>query len=297
MMSVRAARQLALNGEIINKDVNGKNPCPFVKWAGGKRFLLEELKKNLPEELRSKDLYSGDYYEPFVGGGALFFGIHKQLKKAYLSDINRDLIFTYKAIQENPDELIELLKIHSRQNNKKYYLSIRELDPKIPVEIAARFIYLNKTCYNGLYRVNRQGKFNVPYGTYVNPNIVDEKNILACHEALKRAKVEYKDFKSIKPKKGDFVYFDPPYHPTVDNFTEYTKLSFTEKDQDDLKEFAKTLYKRGVKVMLSNSDSDYIHSIYRKNKFFRIQIVRAPRFVNCKADGRNLVQEVLITSY
>jgi DNA adenine methylase len=295
-MATRVALQLALNGE-VTKGTNGKYPCPFVKWAGGKRFLLGELCRNLPGELRNPDVFKGDYYEPFVGGGALFFALHKKLKKAYLSDSNHDLVITYRAIQENPYELIHLLEEHSRNNSKSYYLGIRQQEPVEPLEIAARFIYLNKTCYNGLYRVNRQGKFNVPYGTYKNPNIVDEKNILACHEALKCAKIEYKDFKAIKPRKGDFVYFDPPYHPTdVISFTEYTKTNFTEKDQADLMELARLLHKRGVKVMLSNSDTPFINDLY-KGVPFRVQIVQAPRFVNCKADRRNLVREVLITNY
>jgi DNA adenine methylase len=295
-MATRAAIQLALNGE-ISKDTNGKYPYPFVKWAGGKRFLLEDLCSNLPEEIRNPNTFNGDYYEPFVGGGALFFALHKKLKRAYLSDINRDLILTYIAIQDHPVDLILQLKEHSENNSKQYYLDIRKQEPEDLVEIAARFIYLNKTCYNGLYRVNRQGKFNVPYGTYKNPNIVDEKNILACHEALKFAKIEYKDFKTIEPRKGDFVYFDPPYHPTdAISFTEYTKMNFTEKDQEDLMNFARLLHKRGVKMMLSNSDTPYINDLYKRGQF-HIQIVQAPRFVNCKADRRNLVREVLITNY
>jgi DNA adenine methylase len=178
--------------------------APFVKWVGGKRSLLKDLISHLPEKFDT-------YYEPFVGGGALFFTIHNQLKNAFLSDINLDLIITYKAIQKDPQKLIEILNKHSVNHSKDYYYKIRDSHNLCnPLEVAARLIYLNRTCYNGLYRVNRAGHFNVPMGSYKNPSIINEKNILTCSEALKNVKIEMKAFDSIRPKAGDLVYFDPP---------------------------------------------------------------------------------------
>jgi len=266
-------------------------PHPFVKWAGGKRCLLNDLIANLPENF-------GDYYEPFIGGGALFFALHKKIKKAHLSDINLDLVYVYNAIKKDPHQLMEALKIHANNHSKDYYYSIRSKhDFEDSIDIAARFLYLNRTCYNGLYRVNKAGQFNVPMGNYKNPNIVQEVNILACHEALKKAKIEYNDFDHIHPKENDFVYFDPPYHPTDEaSFTSYTKQNFTETDQVRLRDFAINLHRKGVKVMLSNSNTKFIRDIY-KNKAFTILIVNAPRYVNCKSEGRSAVEEVLIRSY
>jgi DNA adenine methylase len=266
-------------------------PLPFVKWVGGKRSLLKELSSHLPEKFDT-------YYEPFVGGGALFFAIHKQLKNAFLSDINLDLVITYKAIQKEPQKLIEILNKHSVNHSKDYYYKIRgSHNLWNPLEVAARLIYLNRTCYNGLYRVNRTGHFNVPMGSYKNPSIINEKNIMACSEALKNVKIEMKAFDSIRPKAGDLVYFDPPYHPTDEiSFTSYTKLDFTEKDQVNLRDFAVSLHKKGVKVMLSNSHTSFIKDLY-KSSIFKIHVVKAPRFVNCKKDKRNPVEEVIITNY
>jgi len=276
-------------GDIHNYS-DSDEPYPFVKWAGGKRCLLKILLANMPNRINS-------YYEPFVGGGALFFGFHQRLSKAYLSDNNPELMITYTAIKKDPKRLIELLKNHEVHHNKEYYYDIRQQQPDDPYELAARLIYLNKTCYNGLYRVNKSGKFNVPMGTYKNPRIVDENNILTCSAALKNVTLECHEFDSINPKSGDFVYFDPPYHPTdVINFTKYTQADFTEQDQVRLKDFAITLHKKGVKVMLSNSNADFIQDIYKGRPFYK-QVVRAPRFVNCKKDKRNPVEELLITTY
>lgn len=266
-------------------------PLPFVKWAGGKRCLIRELESNLPEEFNN-------YYEPFIGGGALFFAISKDLNSAFLSDFNFQLVLTYAAIKNDPEKLIAQLKTHAKQHSKDYYYKVRSYhNAKDPIFIAARLIYLNKTCYNGLYRVNKSGNFNVPIGRYTNPNIVQEANIRNCNRALQIATIECREFDTIQPEAGDFVYCDPPYHPTDEiNFTSYTKNDFTEKDQERLRDFALKLHKKGVKVMLSNSNSKYINSLYDK-KPFNIQVVEAPRFVNCKRDGRNPVEEVLITTY
>lgn len=264
---------------------------PFVKWAGGKRSIIDELAENIPQEFRN-------YYEPFVGGGALFFHLHEKLSKAYLSDINLDLIMAYAVIKKNPKELIDLLKVHKQKHNDDYYYKVRKqhnLDDAI--KIAARFLYLNKTCYNGLYRVNKKGEFNVPVGRYTNPNIVQEENIFLCNNALQKATVEYREYNSIRPKAGDFVYCDPPYHPVNgSSFTSYTKLDFSENDQAQLRDFALELHSKGVNVMLSNSNTPFIQDLYKKVPF-TVRIVHAPRYVNCKPGGRDNVEEVLITTY
>jgi DNA adenine methylase len=269
----------------------GNFPVPFIKWVGGKRCLIKDLISHSPEKFET-------YYEPFVGGGALFFALHNKIKKAQISDSNLDLILTYRAIQKEPENLIALLKKHKTNHSKEYYYKIRKLhDIKNPLDKAARLIYLNRTCYNGLFRVNKSGEFNVPMGTYKNPTIVNEPNILACHKILKDTKIEWRNFDTIKPKSGDFVYCDPPYHPTDEiSFTNYTRLDFTEKDQVNLRDFAVNLTKKGVKVMLSNSNTPFIRDIY-KGSIFHINIVTAPRFVNCKKDKRNPVEEVIITNY
>jgi DNA adenine methylase len=280
-----------MDGQNQKQLINGKFPCPFVKWAGGKRFLINELISRLPARFNN-------YYEPFAGGGALFFAIYQKFTgQAYLSDINLDLVFAYRAIQDDPRRLITILKNHAENHTREHYYEVRTSEPEEAIDRAARFIYLNKTCYNGLYRVNKSGKFNVPLGTQKNSSIVQESNILRCHEALKCAQVEYKEFDKITPKPGDFAYCDPPYHPTdAVSFTGYTKMNFTERDQERLMEFAISLHRKGVFVMLSNSDTPYINDLY-KGEPFKISIVNAPRFVNCKADKRNPVREVLITNY
>lgn len=264
---------------------------PFLKWVGGKRGIISELTNRLP------DTYN-NYYEAFVGGGALFFEIAATLKKAYLSDTNLDLVITYSVIKKDPHKLIELLKKHQKNHSDDYYYKVRarhNLDD--PIEIAARMIYLNKTCFNGLFRVNKKGEFNVPIGKYTNPGICQEENILACSKALKAVSIEYKDFTKTEPQAGDFIYFDPPYHPTDEtSFTAYSGAGFTEKDQSDLAEFCTALHKKGVYVMISNSNTKFIRDLYKSN-IFRIGIVNAPRLVNCKPNGRNSVEEVLITNY
>ncbi len=269
----------------------GDRASPFVKWAGGKRNIIDELKARLPDEFNH-------YYEPFVGGGALFFELYDQLPAAYLSDVNFDLILAYNVIKNDSDELIELLKKHAVKHSKDYYYKVRsQHELQGPVKIAARFLYLNRTCYNGLYRVNKKGEFNVPMGSYKNPNITQEDNIRACSSALQIATIEYRSFDKITPQSGDFVYFDPPYHPTDENnFTSYTSQDFTEKDQVSLRDFALYLHRQGVKVMLSNSNAKFINGLY-KAKPFHVRIVHAPRLVNCKPNGRNNVEEVLITTY
>jgi len=262
---------------------------PFLKWVGGKRSIICELTSRLPKKFRN-------YHEPFVGGGALFFELQDSLKKAFLSDMNPELISCYKSIQQRPDKLIELLSEHAEFHSQEYFYRVRaEPVPKNSLQRAARMLYLNRTCYNGLYRVNREGKFNSPLGNYKNPNIIQRQNILACHEVLQGVEIARHDFSKISAQKGDFVYFDPPYHPLgTTSFTSYTGSDFTAGDQVRLWEFVGRLDRSGVFFMLSNSDTPFIRALYHD---FCIHTVRAPRNVNCKSNQRSAVNELLITNY
>lgn len=269
---------------------NKLKPRPFVKWAGGKRTIIDQINKRLPNSFNA-------YFEPFVGGGAVFFSLREKNQKVFLSDNNPDLIAAYKVIKSSPRILIKELKKHAAKHSESYYYYIRRSSPRDIVDIAARFLYLNKTCYNGLYRVNNSGCFNVPIGDYKNPDIVQEENIIACHDLLKRTKISLCDFTKIRPDKGDFVYFDPPYFPEKENsFTKYTKQNFSIEDQVRLAEFIKKLDKKGVYIMLSNSMTKVISDLYTMNRFLK-HVIYAPRYVNCKGDGRGKVNELLITNY
>ena len=195
--------------------------------------------------------------------------------------------------------MLARLKEHAARHCKEYYYRVRKQRPIAPIEIAARFIYLNKTCFNGLYRVNRSGGFNAPMGSYKRPNIYQHDNILACNRVLQSANIRVGDFEDVESeiKKGDFLYLDPPYHPTSDaSFTKYTKENFTETDQVRLRDLVIRLTKKGVFVMLSNSKTKFIEELYASNKFFR-HTVMAPRTVNCKPLQRDRVEELLITNY
>jgi DNA adenine methylase len=266
---------------------------PFVKWAGGKRQLINQLEEHLPEDFNN-------YYEPFLGGGALFFRLSAlgKIKHAYLNDVSFSLIQSYKTIKEKPIELITELKSGKYKNEKETFLGIRAEQPTTSVQAAARFIYLNKTAFNGLYRVNSEGKFNVPFGKYFNPKILDADNILAVSDALQKDELSCIDFEEAvaSASKSDLIYFDPPYHPVskTANFTNYTKDNFTEKDQVRLSEIAKDLTKRGCFVMLSNSYSPLVIELYKE---FTIDVVNASRMINCKAEGRGKVKEVIVTNY
>lgn len=268
---------------------------PVLKWVGGKRQLLPEIIKLLPEKITK-------YYEPFLGGGAVLF--HIQPKKALVNDINEELINCYKVIKENPNELIESLKKH--ENNSEYFYKIRSLDRTEEykmlsnVEKASRIIYLNKTCYNGLFRVNSSGEFNSPFGRYKNPKIVEEITIKAISHYFNTNDIEIlsTDYKKalLGVKKGSFVYFDPPYDPVSDssNFTGYTKSGFTKDDQIELKELCDELTKNGVKFLLSNSSTKFIKELY---KDYNIEIVTAKRYINSNKDARGSIEEVLIRNY
>lgn len=259
---------------------------PFLKWAGGKRAIIPEISAHLPSEFN-------DYFEPFVGGGAVFFAIESRIKhRAYLSDVNRELMLTYKVIQKDCENLIDALKIHKKKHDAEYYKKIREQHEHTdPVKLAARFIYLNKTCFNGLYRVNSSGRFNVPIGSYKNPNICDEENLRAVSLVLKITQLTFGEFTKLNPESGDFIYCDPPYHGT---FTHYSSGGFDDDRQRELKSCADQWRDLGAKVMLSNSDTPLIRKLF---KGYKIHEVSAPRNINCKADGRENTTELLITSY
>lgn len=278
---------------VVEKVVRRKpsQAVPFVKWVGGKRSIVGELTARFPSSFQR-------YWEPFVGGGALFFGGAPGLTAATLSDSNLDLVITYNVIKKAPLLLIDKLGRHAKNHTEEYYYQVRKQHALQKHEaVAARFIYLNKTCYNGLYRVNRKGEFNVPVGSYVNPDIVQRDNILACSKALEKATVEYREFDTIQPQPGDFVYCDPPYHPTnVTSFTKYTKLAFGEAEQTRLRNFLLKLHDQGVRVMLSNSDTPLIRNLYRDSPW-TLDVVKAPRNVNCKPEGRGAVNELIITNY
>ncbi|TAF50935.1 MAG: DNA adenine methylase [Oscillatoriales cyanobacterium] len=274
---------------------------PFVKWVGGKRGIIQTLLDHLP--LGSPDYPVIDrYYEPFTGGGALFFALQqrRQFQQVCLSDINADLITAYRVIQSDPDALISALGCHAQNHGKSYYYAIRQQHTLTdPIARAARLLYLNRTCYNGLYRVNRRGEFNVPMGRYKNPNIVQAENLRACHHVLQGVTIEHHPFDQITPPHHSpcLIYFDPPYHPNEDgSFTSYSKQGFTAADQTRLRDLARDLHERGHYVMLSNSNADLIRELYATPPF-RIFEIHAPRLVNCKSNQRQAVGEVLITTY
>jgi DNA adenine methylase len=272
-------------------------PRPFLKWVGGKGQLLPKLL----ERVDAAGPF-GRYHEPFVGGGALFFEMVRTGRlpraKAFLSDNNERLIETYIGVQSDVEGVITLLERHKTKHSEAYYYDVRAKVPRDPIARAARIIFLNKTCYNGLYRENRKGEFNAPFGRYKNPAICDADNLRAVSKALQRAKIECRHFDTVAryAKKDDLVYFDPPYHPVskTSSFTGYDKGGFNEDSQRLLaKDFA-TLAERGVKVLLSNSMTDLIRELYRD---FTIDEVQARRNVNSRADRRGPVAEALIRNF
>ncbi|WP_220387163.1 DNA adenine methylase [Listeria sp. ILCC797] len=273
---------------------------PFTKWVGGKRQLLPEINKYLPKEYSS-------YYEPFIGGGAVFFDL--QPKKAVINDFNKDLILAYKQIRDNLEELIKVLEKHSRLNSSEYYYELRAMDRTneiqqvSAVERAARLLYMLRVNFNGLYRVNKSGQFNVPYGRYKNPKIIDLANLTMVSEFLNEQEITILncDFEeAVKGAgKGDFVYFDPPYVPLTKTatFTSYTHEGFSYEDQVRLRDLFDDLTKKGVYVMLSNSSTPIIHELYQDYQK-TIRIIEASRMINSKGDARKgKVPEVIITNY
>ncbi len=305
-----------------NRTINAK---PFLKWAGGKTQLIDELVNHMPAHIKNSKVIDS-YVEPFVGGGALFFYLknHYEIKKAFLFDINRDLIAGYKVIQNNPLQLIDMLEeiekeyLHKKDpQRKEYYYKIREFYNKQMVsfdyesynlswiERAAYLIFLNKTCYNGLFRQNRSGEFNVPFGSYKKPSICCTENIIEVNKALKDTEIFCADFVEAKEyiSKESFVYLDPPYLPIskTASFTSYSKEDFTESDQIKLVKFFKEIGKRGALLMLSNSDpknedpsNDFFDKLYEKYYIDRVNAIRA---INCIGSKRGLIKELIITNY
>jgi DNA adenine methylase len=258
---------------------------PFVKWAGGKRSIINELLARIPEKYN-------EYYEPFVGGGAMFWNVPRS-GKAHISDINFHLIATYHMIRDSVEAVISKLKYHQRHHAQKYYMDARNDLSEIedPIEIAALFIYLNKTCYNGLYRVNKSGIFNVPIGRYESPKIVDAENLRKCSLSLAHAHIFHQGFSQIKPQRGDFVYFDPPYHET---FSAYDGSGFGIREHEELATFCRRLDRNGVRFMLSNSDTSLIRELYAD---FTVENIDASRTISCKGTERKKENELIIRNY
>ena len=291
---------------------------PFVKWAGGKGSLINQLTKYYPQGLLNGEIDT--YIEPFVGGGAVLINILKQykIKNAYAFDINKDLINCYKVIQENIEELISQLQgmqekyiNYNTEERAKYYYAIRDeynsdsLNDETSVKRASEFIFLNRTCFNGLYRVNKAGKFNVPSGKYKNPTICDEENLRNLSQLIKDVKFIYGDYTKSEEYINDktFVYFDPPYRPLniSSGFTSYTKEDFDDNDQKELANYYGKLNQKNVNLMLSNSnpkntnkEDNFFEEIY---KGFNINEVFAKRMINANASGRGEISELLITNY
>ena len=265
-------------------------PRPPVKWAGGKGGLIPQFEPLFPT--KPWDLY----VEPFVGGGAVFF--HLLPRRAVLIDNNEELINFYRVVRDNLEELLVDLRKH--ENTAEYYYRIRALKPEelTPVERASRFLYLNKTGYNGLWRVNGKGQHNVPFGRYKNPKIVDEPNLRQVSRALAQAEIILGDFSLVLDyaRPGTFVYLDPPYHPLSETarFTSYTREGFDENDQRRLADVFRQLDRMGCLVMLSNSDTPFIRDLYAT---YDIQVVYAKRAINCRGDGRGPITELVIRNY
>lgn len=274
-------------------------PKPFVKWVGGKRQLISQFKSLGVFPPKNFKVLKNIYFEPFVGGGAVFFDFLPQ--KAVISDLNRELIVTYNVIKNKVDILIESLKKHDL--SKEYFLTMRakKVSDLTDIEIASRFIFLNRTCFNGLFRVNKKGEFNVPYGKYKNPLICDEINLQRVSIAVQNVEIKHADFKNVlnNADSGDFIYFDPPYFPLnkTSSFTSYTSQSFLEKEQIELRDTFEKLHNRGCFVMLSNSDTPFINEIYSQNRNFRILEVKAGRMINSNVQGRGKISELVITNY
>lgn len=265
---------------------------PFLKWAGGKTFLTQHLMEFLP-----KDYSERVYWEPFLGAGSLFFSL--QPSKAIISDLNPDLINCFKWVRDKPQRVHGLLKRYASKNSKRFYYETRAKYNKdgFTIENAARFIYLNKSSFNGIFRVNNKGEFNVPYGKRENLAIPSLEQLVSASKILKKAEIKSGSYESIlkKPKKGDFIYIDPPYPPLngTSYFTHYTKERFSTDDQKQLSRMAKKLSKKGCKVLISNADKKSVRNLF---KGWLINSVRVTRWITCKKKKRR-VQEIIIRNY
>ena len=289
-----------IQAKLINEkpsQSNFKNKLvrPFLKWAGGKRYLISEIRKILPKFTT--------YHEPFLGGGAVFFEL--QPKKAFINDLNSDIITGYNTIKDDVEKLIGELKKNKNTSNHFYKLrdldrDRSEFDKLTSIQKAARIIFLNKTCFNGLFRVNSQGQFNTPFGGYKNPNYINAEVLRAVSKFLNGndIKISNWSFEKLLPKirKRSFVYLDPPYDPVSDtaSFTGYNLAGFDKDDQHSLKEFCDKLKYKGVNFLLSNSATDFIQELY---KDYEIDIVKVPRAINSDGSKRSPVNEVLVRNY
>lgn len=308
----------------MEKQVEQKYAKPFLKWAGGKTQLINQFIQYFPEELKNGEIEN--YHEPFLGSGAVFFFVAQNypIRKAYLSDINEELILTFNVVKRDVLLLIEELKklkrrYYSQPDEKResFFYTMRESYNKKKSTIdfnnyssewihrAALTIFLNKTCYNGLFRLNKKGEFNVPFGFYKNPGILDKENLFLASEVLQIAEIYLTDFATINKNitHNFFIYFDPPYRPIskTASFTSYSKYDFKDKDQIRLARLFKGLSINGNKLMLSNSDpknenpsDDFFEKHYEE---FHIKRVSAVRMINCKGDKRGAINELIITNY
>lgn len=280
------------------------SPQPFLKWAGGKRSILGEISPRIPA-------FKGRYIEPFLGAGAVFFSLDAAVPKV-LNDFNVDLIEVYEVIRDELPALLSELSKH--KNDKEHFLSVRSMDRRdnfgnlSPAVRAARFIYLNKTCFNGLYRVNRNGHFNVPFGKQANPDFIAESNLRAVSRYLNTVSSDgslpqflsgdYRETTAIAVP-GDFVYLDPPYDPvsTSSSFVSYQRTGFNREDQEQLRDEVLRLTKLNVPVLLSNSDTEFIRTIYADRNFFETLKIQARRAISASSAGRGTVSEVLVSNH
>lgn len=274
--------------------VPSKAPSPFVKWVGGKGRLLAQLTPLLPRGIDRMR-----HVEPFAGGAAMFFA--RRPERALLADVNPALVQTYEMVRDRVEDVIVELSRHAERHDKDHYYRVREDYNRGGHEGPARaamFIYLNKTCFNGLHRVNRKGEFNVPAGRYANPRILDDDGLRAASLQLRHTELRCQGFESLlaQAKPGDFVYFDPPYEPVsrTASFTSYAQEGFSQEDQTRLRDVFAELTRRGCRCMLSNSDVPFIRELYAE---FRVDTVAAPRAVSCDGNGRGLVSEVVVRNY
>ncbi len=289
---------------------------PFLKWAGGKSQLINTFDELLPSKLKNEMVDT--YIEPFVGGGAMLFHILQKynIKRAYINDINKELINCYRCLKANVVEVVNHLKLLEKDylesnDRSKYFYKVRNryneihLNGHLDYEKCADFIFLNKTCFNGLYRVNKEGKFNVPHGRYKNPLICDENNLLLCSELLQKVEISFGSYEQVLEKAyaNTFVYFDPPYRPIIENnsFVSYDKSGFDDDDQIKLAENFKILDDKHCLLMLSNSDpkntnknDNFFDDLY---KGFNIKRVYAKRMINCQANKRGDITEIVVMNY
>lgn len=280
--------------------IKTKKYQPFIKWVGGKRGLLNQILQYFPNNFNN-------YHEPFLGGGALFFELYSRGllngKKIYLSDINNELINAYNVVKNAPYDLIDNLLKYKEKHSKDFYYKIRAMDREenfksiSNLERATRFIYLNKTCFNGLYRVNKKGYFNTPIRSYKNPNISDNNIILNASEALQNVQISNTQFNKVIDNacKNDLVYFDPPYYPldNISSFTAYNENNFLDEKQKELFSVFKKLDNKGCIVLHSNSDTNFIRDLYFD---YDIKLFQANRFINSKSSGRGKINELLVRS-